>query len=193
IIGAVEGYYGGKVDMLMERIKDILSGVPYIVILTLINLHFVITGKMSQITGLALSFIVLDWIGFSALIRMQFYRFKGQEYVLAARTLGASDGRLMLKHIFPNSLGTIVTSCALAIPSVIFAESAYSYLGLVNFDSAKLSSLGSMLSSGSGYMMNYPHIILFPSIAISLLMICFNLFGNGLRDAFNPTLRGTHD
>ena len=118
---------------------------------------------------------------------------KGQEYILAARTLGASDSRLMFKHIFPNSLGTIITSSVLVIPSVIFSESSLTYLGIVNLDSSTRTSVGTMLANGRQFLSTFPHIILFPALFISLLMISFNLFGNGLRDAFNPALRGSDD
>ena len=124
---------------------------------------------------------------------MQFYRYKNQEYVMAAKTLGASNKRLMFKHIFPNALGTLITSSVLVIPSVIFSESSLTYLGIVNLDSAELTSVGTMLANGKNVMQTYPHVILFPALLISLLMITFNLFGNGLRDAFNPSLRGADD
>ena len=123
---------------------------------------------------------------------MQFYRFKGQEYVLASRTLGAKDGRLIFKHILPNAIGTLVTSSVLMIPSVIFSESSLSYLGIINFTTSGLCSIGSLLNEGQAAgLKDHPHMLLFPCLVIALLMICFNLFGNGLRDAFNPSLRGS--
>ena len=126
-------------------------------------------------------------------VRMQFYRFKNQEYVLAARTLGASDKRIMFKHIFPNSLGTIVTGSVLAIPGMIFSESSLSYLGIINLQTGSMTSVGNMLSSAQKYLTSYPYMMLFPALFICLLMLSFNLFGNGLRDAFNPSLRGAED
>jgi oligopeptide transport system permease protein len=191
--GAIEGYYGGWVDMLLERVSDILSGVPTIIVATLFQLHMVNTGKVSTLTGLLLAFVTTGWIGMAYRVRTQFYRFKNQEYILAARTLGAGDFRLIFKHIFPNALGTIITTAVLVIPGVIFAESTLSYLGIVNFNGANQTSIGTMLTNGQGFLATDPHIILFPSIIISLLMISFNLFGNGLRDAFNPTLRGVEE
>ena len=112
---------------------------------------------------------------------------------MAARTLGAKDGRVIWKHIFPNTLGTIITSSVLAIPGVIFSESMLSYLGIINLGSSTITSLGTLLSDASDIWTATPHLMLFPAAVISLLMICFNLFGNGLRDAFNPSLRGTED
>lgn len=193
IYGAIEGYYGGKVDMVMERIADVLSGVPFMVVAVLFNMH--LQEFVGTVGALLFAFVLTGWIGIAATVRMQFYRFKKQEYVLAARTLGARDRRLIVKHIFPNALGTIITSAALFIPSVIFSESMLSFLGIIRLDDAAsgLVSLGTLLSAGQGAsnLINYPHLMLFPSIVIALLMISFNLFGNGLRDAFNPNLRGT--
>lgn len=193
IYGAIEGYYGGVVDMAMERITDILAGVPFIVLVALFRLHLVDTGKVSIVGGLLFAFVVTGWIGTAYATRMQFYRFKGQEYILAARTLGANDGRLMFKHIFPNALGTLITSSVLVIPGVIFSETSLAYLGIVNFNGQNTTSLGTMLSNGQNALGKFPHILLFPALILSLLMISFNLFGNGLRDAFNPSLRGTED
>ena len=189
--GAVEGYYGGAVDIILCRITDILSGVPFIVVATLFQIH--LAKKVGPIPCLLFAYVLTGWIGMAGRTRMQFYRYKGQEYVLAARTLGAKDGRIMFKHIYPNALGTIITSSALSIPSTILTESTLSYLGIVNFNSKTITSLGTMLSNGQGYLSTDPHIILFPALFISLLMISFNLFGNGLRDAFNPSLRGTEE
>lgn len=175
----------------MERIVDILAGLPFIVVATLFQLHL---AKSAGVLGsLLFSFILTGWIGTARRVRTQFYRFKNQEYVLAARTLGAGDVRLMFKHIFPNTLGTIITSSVLVIPSVIFSESMLSYLGIVNLDGTTITSIGAMLSDGQTVLSAFPHVILFPALVISLLMISFNLFGNGLRDAFNPSLRGADE
>ena len=190
--GAVEGYYGGAVDMILERISDILNGVPFIIVATLFQMH--LAQKVGAIPSLLFAFVVTGWIGTAARVRTQFYRFKNQEYVMAARTLGAKDSRIIWKHIFPNSLGTIITSSALVIPSVIFSESMLSFLGIVNLGTSDMTSLGTLLSEASRTTWTeYPHLLVFPAIVISLLMICFNLFGNGLRDAFNPSLRGVEE
>ena len=124
---------------------------------------------------------------------MQFYGFTRQACVLAARTLGASDRRLMFKHIFPNAMGTLITGSVLSIPGVIFSESSLTYLGIVNLESSTQTSVGTLLSNGNGMLASFPHIIFFPALFISLLEISFNLFGNGLRDAFNPSLKGIED
>ena len=140
---------------------------------------------------LFIAFFLTGWISIASTTRMQFYRYKNQEYVLAARTLGAKDGRLMFKHIFPNALGTLITSSVLVIPGMIYSETNLSYLGIINLSSGNLTSVGTLLASGQPYLSTFPHIILFPSVFLALLMLSFNLFGNGLRDAFNPSLRGS--
>ncbi len=189
--GAIEGYYGGVADIVMQRASEIIGSVPFIVAATLFQLH--LAEKVGVLGSLLFAFVLTGWIGMSNRVRMQFYRFKGQEYVLAARTLGAHDRRLIFKHIFPNSLGTIITGSVLAIPGVIFSESMLSYLGIINLETSALTSIGTMLSNGQAYLSTYPHIILFPALFISILEISFNLFGNGLRDAFNPSLRGADE
>ncbi len=189
--GAIEGYYGGAADLIMERVSDILSGVPLMIVVTLFNLH--LAKKVGVVPAFLLAFVATGWIGTASLVRKQFYRFKGQEYVLAARTLGAGDFRIMFKHIFPNSLGTIVTSTVLVIPGVIGSETMLTYLGIVNLSSGNLTSIGALMASANGTFSAYPHELFFPALYLSLLMICFNLFGNGLRDAFNPALRGSED
>ncbi len=188
VYGAIEGYYGGAVDLVMERFSDIVSGVPFIVVTTLFQLH--LANKVGVVPALLFAFVTTGWIGMASRVRMQFYRFKGQEYILAARTLGTSDWRLMFKHIFPNSLGTIITGSVLVIPGVIFSESSLTYLGIINLESSTMTSVGTMLANGKNYLSTDPYIIFFPALFIALLEISFNLFGNGLRDAFNPSLRG---
>ena len=140
--------------------------------------------------SLLFSFVLTGWIGIAARVRTQFYRFKNAEYVLCARTLGAGNGRLIFRHILPNAIGTIITGAVLLIPGVIFSESMLSYLGIVNLEAENMTSIGTMLAGGRAYLGTQPHILAFPAIFLALLEISFNLFGNGLRDAFNPTLRG---
>ena len=189
IYGAIEGYYGGIIDLAMERFSDIIADIPFMVVTVLFQLH--LAAKVGVVGSLIYAFILTGWIGMAARVRMQFYRFKNQEYVLAARTLGARDSRIIWRHIFPNSLGTIITGSILVIPGVIFSETSLSYLGIINLDSTTMSSVGSMLSAGQDIMTAAPHVVLFPAIFIALLEISFNLVGNGLRDAFNPSLRGS--
>ena len=191
IYGAIEGYYGGVIDLVLERISDILNGVPFIIVATLFQLH--LSKKVGPLPSLLFAFVLTGWIGTAYRVRTQFYRFKNQEYVMAARTLGARDRRIIWKHIFPNTLGTLITSSALVIPSTIMSESMLSYLGIVSLGGSSGTSLGTLLSDAEAIWINYPHLMLYPALIISLLMICFNLFGNGLRDAFNPALRGVEE
>ena len=186
--GAVEGYYGGWVDMILERVSDILNNVPFIIVATLFQLH--LSSKVGPLPCLLFAYVVTGWIGTAYRVRTQFYRFKNQEYVMAARTLGARDARIIWKHIFPNTLGTLITSVSLSIPATIMSESMLSFLGIVKLGTAESTSLGTLLSDASSIWTNYPHLMIYPALVISLMMICFNLFGNGLRDAFNPALRG---
>ncbi len=202
IWGAISGYYGGYVDLTMERITDIISNIPSIIILTICSVQFNNNPNLKAAIGQSgvivlaflIAFVYSGWIGVAGTTRMQFYRFKGQEYVLASRTLGAKDARLIFRHILPNAIGTLVTSSVLMIPGVIFSESTLSFLGIVDFRSSNLASIGTLLSEGQAAgLQNNPHVLLFPCVIISLLMICFNLFGNGLRDAFNTSLKGAED
>jgi len=181
--GSISGYFGGNVDLAMERFCDILGGVPWIVVMTL---AIVLMGN--NLVTFAMALCLTGWMGTAARTRTQFYRFKGREYVLSSRTLGASDGRLIFKHILPNALGTLVTSSVLMIPSTIFSEASLAYLQL---GLQGVQSFGTILSDHQQYLGSYPFLILFPALIISLIMISFNLFGNGLRDALNPSLKGS--
>jgi ABC-type dipeptide/oligopeptide/nickel transport system permease subunit len=196
IYGAVEGFYGGKVDFVMERISDYIASFPGLTILTIIYLNY---GP-----GLMLLLIYLTysgWIGTASTTRIQFYRYRGREYVLASKSLGASDKRLIFKHILPNSIGIIITRSILSIPGMIFVEASLSFLGFgigrgvtLDFGLFKMPglSLGVLLQEGQMSMLTPGRFyqLLIPSIVIIVLMISFNMFGNALRDAFNPTLRG---
>ena len=191
IWGSISGYSGGKIDLCMERFAEILGSVPSMIVITLLKYHM---GTSSQVLVLFIAFFATGWIGMAGRTRMQFYRFKNQEYVLAARTLGARDARIMFKHIFPNGLGTIVTSVALVIPSMIYSETSLSYLGIINLEAGNTTSVGTLIAAGQqSIMANAGYVALFPCMFLVLLMLSFNLFGNGLRDAFNPSLRGTED
>ncbi len=191
IWGSISGYSGGKIDLFMERFAEILGSVPTMIVITLLKYHM---GTTSQALVLFIAFFATGWIGMAGRTRMQFYRFKNQEYVLAARTLGARDARIMFKHIFPNGLGTIVTSFALVIPSMIYTETSLSYLGIINLEAGNTTSVGTLIAAGQqSIMANAGYVALFPCMFLVLLMLSFNLFGNGLRDAFNPSLRGSED
>jgi len=195
VYGAVEGYYGGKVDLLMERFAEIISRIPW-----LVTLSIMVALLGSGLGTLVVILIFQGWIGISGVTRTQFYRYKGREYVLASRSLGSKDSRLIFRHILPNAIGTIITASILSIPLVIFAESTISYLGFglghgttFNFLGVEFSgvSIGVLLADGQTQIGSRPYLTVFPAIIISILMITFNMFGNALRDAFNPSLRGS--
>ena len=191
IYGSIAGYFGGKTDLFMSRIMEILRSIPTMIVITLLKYHM---GATSPVLILFIAFFATGWIGMAGTTRMQFYRFKNQEYVLAARTLGARDRRIMFKHIFPNGLGTIVTSMALVIPAMIYSETSLSYLGIINLEAGKTTSVGTLIAAGQrSITANAGYVALFPCLFLVLMMLSFNLFGNGLRDAFNPSLRGTED
>ena len=197
VYGAVSGYYGGTTDLLMERFAELWSSFPQLAIIAIITS---IVGPGSFSLFLILTYA--GWTGIAAITRMQFYRFKGREYVLASRTLGASDSRLIFKHILPNGIGTIITRSVLSIPFVIFSETTLAYLGFgighgqeLEIFGLKLTglSLGVILADGYENIHDKQYLVFFPALVIAILMITFNIFGNGLRDALNPTLRGVEE
>ncbi|MCR5324985.1 MAG: ABC transporter permease [Lachnospiraceae bacterium] len=181
--GAISGYYGGNVDIAMERFCEILGGVPWIVVMTLCILHL-----GNNFGTFVLALCMTGWIGTAHRTRTQFYRFKGREYVLASRTLGATDKRLIFKHILPNSMGTIITGSVFMITSVIYSEASLAYL---NLGLQGVHSFGVMMSNNQPYLGVYAYLVIFPACIMALMMISLNLFGNGLRDAFNPSLKGS--
>ncbi|MDD7311055.1 MAG: ABC transporter permease [Clostridia bacterium] len=183
IYGAISGYYGGKVDIVMTHFAEVLDGLPYVVVTILFML---LLG--AGITSLILAMCVTGWIGTSRLIRAQFFRFKEREYVLAARTLGVGDIALIFRHILPNCVGPLITRAMIAIPGAIFSESFLAYIGLGI--APPEPSIGILLSDGQNVLLQYPYQTFFPAVLISLLMIAFNMFANGLRDALDPTKRG---
>ncbi|MEA4920090.1 MAG: ABC transporter permease [Clostridiaceae bacterium] len=183
IYGSIAGYYGGKADMLMMRFTEILGAFPQTIIATMLML---LLGR--GISAIVIALMIRGWVGTAKLIRAQFFRFKGREYVLAARTLGVGDRKLIFRHILPNSVGPIITKAMVEIPSAIFAEAFLAFIGLGL--QAPEPSIGVMLSDAQKTLMTYPYQMVFPAILISVLMISFNLFGNGLRDAIDPTMRG---
>lgn len=181
-VGAAAGYYGGWVDIFIQRFLEIITSIPPLPLTILL-----IMWLGSGIVPLIIVFVLTGWVGISNAVRIQFYRYKNKEYVLASRTMGAKDRRIMYRYILPNAIGTIITSCALSVPAVIFQEAGLSYLGLGI--QAPEPSIGQLLSDGQKVLLENPHLIIFPALIIVLLMLSFNLLGNGLRDAFNPDLR----
>jgi oligopeptide transport system permease protein len=202
IYGTVAGYFGGKVDLFMMRIVDIIYTVPdiLIIILLMVTLKYPLKDLAETVpafswinvigVGLICIFIVfslLYWVGMARIVRSQVLTLKEQEYVTAARALGAGSGRIIRKHLLTNSMGTLIVTTTLQIPSAIFTESFLSFIGIGV--AAPMPSLGSMASTAIDGIYSYPYRLLAPALMISLIILSFNLLGDGLRDAFDPKLK----
>lgn len=182
LYGGIAGYFGGKIDNFMMRIVDILYSIPMMIYVILLML-ILKAGLGSIIMALAISY----WTSMARIVRAQILSLKQQEFVLAAKTLGASDMRILLKHLIPNSMGPIIVTLTLTIPSAIFTESFLSFIGLGV--SAPMASWGTLASEAmEGYQL-YPYQLLFPALAICLTIFAFQLLGDGLRDALDPKMR----
>ena len=198
LYGAVAGYAGGKVDLVMMRICDIIYSLPDLLMVILLSvvlretLSGAITGTVfaklgTNMLSLFIVFGLLYWVGMARLVRGQILTIKENEYVLAARTIGTKPSRILRKHILPNCLSVIIISVALQVPSAIFTESYLSFLGLGV--SQPMPSLGSLANEARGALQAYPFQLLFPALMICLIVLSLNLLGDGLRDAFDPKLR----
>lgn len=197
-VGALAGYIGGKVDMIIMRIVDIIYSLPDTLMVILlasvmkVALGPVIEGTVldklgSNIISLFIVFALLYWVSMARLIRGQILSLREQEYVLAAQATGAKAGWIIRKHLLPNCISVVIISTALQIPSAIFTESYLSFLGLgVN---APMPSLGSLASDALNGITSYPYRLVIPAVTISLIVLSLNLFGDGLRDAFDPKLK----
>ncbi|MGJ7919589.1 ABC transporter permease [Neobacillus sp. LXY-4] len=180
--GGFSGYKGGRIDEFMMRIADILYGVPY---LLLVILLMVVLGQ--SLGTMILAMTITGWINMARIVRGQVLSLKEQEYVLAARTLGASLPRIMSRHLIPNTMGPILVTMTLTVPSAIFTEAFLSYLGLGL--TPPLASWGTMASDALPALKYYPWRLFFPATFISLTIFAFNVIGDGLRDALDPRLR----
>ena len=198
-VGSLAGYLGGKVDLIIMRIVDIIYSLPDMLMVILLasvlkqsGLNEAIAGTVLEklggnIISLFIIFALLYWVSMSRQIRGQILSLKEQEYVLAAQSTGANAGWVIRKHLLPNCISVVVISTALQIPSAIFPESYLSFLGLgVN---APMPSLGSLASDALNGITSYPYRLIIPAITISLIVLSLNLFGDGLRDAFDPKLK----
>lgn len=183
LIGGISGYFGGKIDMIIMRIIDILMGIPSMIFTILL---MVVIGA-GNVWTLVLAFSITGWLGSARYTRGRILQLKTMEYVMAAKTLGASPMRIILRHLIPNTLNMSVISIAMGIPSVIFAEAFYSYIGLGIAPPAP--SWGQMIKTASEVFMQYPYQFMFPCACVAITMLCSNLIGDGLRDAMDPRLR----
>jgi len=180
--GGISAYYGGRVDNVMQRIVEILYGIPFIIVVMLMILVF-----EPGILSIVIAMTITGWIGMSRVVRGQILKLKNQEYVLAARTLGASNTRIIIQHLVPNMTGIIIINTMFTIPSAIFTEAFLSFIGLGL--QPPLASLGTLIDDGFKSLQTFPHIMVFPAIIISILLIAFNLVADGLRDALDPKMR----
>ena len=197
-LGSIAGYCGGKVDMIIMRIVDIIYSLPDMLMVILlasvlkVSLGDALEGTAlekigSNIISLFIVFGVLYWVSMSRLIRGQILSLREQEYVLASQAAGAKGSWIIRKHLLPNCISVVIISTALQIPNAIFTESFLSFLGLgVN---APMPSLGSLASDALNGISSYPYRLVIPAVVISLIVLSLNLFGDGLRDAFDPKLR----
>ncbi|MBM6926288.1 ABC transporter permease [Pseudoflavonifractor phocaeensis] len=204
IYGSISGYCGGKVDSVMQRIVEVIYTIPEVLIILLLGatlkpvfeefqnsgdgpLQRLVTVLGPNLIAIFIAFGLLYWVTMSRIIRGQILQLKQQEYVTAARALGASGGRIIKRHLLPNCIGQIVTTTFLQIPSAIFTESFLSFLGMGV--SAPMTSLGSMCSDALGGLTSYPYRLFIPAAILSVMILCLNLFGDGLRDALDPRLK----
>lgn len=201
VYGSVAGYFGGAADLVMMRIVDIIYTVPDILLIVLLS--FSLKAPMSALAAkpgfqwiqtvgvnlisIFIVFALLYWVGMARIVRSQVLTLKQSEYVTAARGLGASSGRIIRKHLLTNCIGTLIVTTTLQIPSSIFTESFLSFLGLGV--AIPMPSLGSLASDGLNGITSYPYLLLAPALLISLIILSFNLFGDGLRDAFDPKMK----
>ena len=182
IYGGICGFVGGLTDDIMMRIIEVLNSVPYLIVVILVA---ILLG--SGITSLLVALCITGWTGIARIVRGQVMQLKETEFVMAAQTLGSSTNRIILKHLLPNTVGIIIVYITFDIPGYIFTEAWLSFIGLGI--QPPNTSWGAMSSYGQSVMDFYPHELIFPSVAICLTMLAFNLFGDGLRDAMDPKLR----
>ncbi|HSJ37860.1 MAG TPA: oligopeptide ABC transporter permease [Planococcus sp. (in: firmicutes)] len=182
IYGGISGYFGGRVDDIMQRIVEILTGIPNLVVVILF-----IMIMDPGILAIIIALTITGWTGMSRVVRGQVLKYKTQEFVLAARTLGASDSRIIWKHLMPNVLGVIIINTMFTIPGAIFFEAFLSFIGLGL--QAPDASLGTLINDGYKLIQYQPHILAIPAFVLSLIMISFNLIGDGLRDALDPKMK----
>lgn len=182
IYGGIMGYFGGRVDNIMNKIAEVLYSIPYLLVVIILIVVF----EPSMLT-IVLALGLTGWVNMAWIVRGQIMQLKEQEFVLASRSLGAGHFRILFKHLIPNSLGPIIVTLTLTVPSAIFSEAFLSFLGLGIQSPA--ASWGSMIDQALASWRIYPWRLLFPALFISLTMLAFNTFGDGLRDALDPKMK----
>lgn len=182
IYGGIMGYVGGRIDEVMNKISEIIYSIPDLLVAILLVVVF-----EPSLGTIILALCVTGWINMSWIVRGQMMQLKNQEYALASRSLGSSGMRILFRHLLPNAMGPIIVTLTLAVPAAIFSEAVLSFLGLGVQSPA--ASWGTMINDALKTMMIYPWRLAFPALFISLMMLCFNLFGDGLRDALDPKMK----
>lgn len=182
LYGGISGYFGGTIDIIMMRILEIINGIPYLIIVILLMMIL----RPGMVT-IIIAYSLVGWIPMARLVRGQVVALKQQEFVAAAEALGASPARIIARHLLPNTLSVVIVRVTLSIPSAIFSEAYLSYVGLGV--PLPMCSWGSLAQAGIENFRVYPTQLMIPAICISLTMLAFNMFGDGLRDAFDPKLR----
>lgn len=180
--GAISGFFGGRIDNVMQRILEVIASIPNLIVVILFVLIF-----EPSIWTIILAMSITGWLGMSRVVRGEFLKLKNQEFVLASQTLGASKFKLIFKHILPNTLGAIVVTSMFTVPSAIFFEAFLSFIGIGV--PAPQTSLGSLVNDGRAMLLIHPHELFIPAVILSLLILFFYLFSDGLRDAFDPKMR----
>ena len=185
LYGGIAGFVGGKVDNIMMRIVDVLYSIPTMIYVVLIMVAFRAAGIGSSGVGtIVLALSISYWVGMARIVRGDILQLKQQEFVLAARTLGASKKRILIRHLIPNCMGSIIVTLTLFVPSAIFTEAFLSYLGLgIN---APLASLGTLCNDAMNSIYRYPYQLFFPALMICIIILSFNLLGDGLTEALDP-------
>jgi len=181
--GVISGYLGGKVDLIMQRLVEILNGIPNLVVVTL----FILVFQPGMVT-IILALMLTGWIGMSRTVRAQVLKLREQEFVLAADVLGAKKFKIIFSEMIPNVLPHMIVMTMFSIPSAIFYEAYLAFIGL-GF-SEPMASLGNLINTGSSSLLTYPHVLIYPTVVLSILMLSFNLIADGLRDAFDPKMKG---
>lgn len=183
LYGGISGFAGGKIDDFLMRIVDILYSVPSLIYVVLL-MNILKTDGSSGIFAIIVAMAISSWVGMARIVRGDILQLKQQEFILAAKTLGASKTRILFRHLIPNCLGSIIVTMTLFVPSAIFSEAFLSYIGLgLN---APLASLGTLSNDAKGLLTTQPYQLLFPAAMICLIILAFNLFGDGLTEALDP-------
>ena len=182
LYGAVSALLGGRVDALMQRIIEILVGIPSLIIVILFLMAFP-AGVGTIIAALSIT----GWVNMARLVRAEILKLKNQEFVMASHVLGSNNFYIIMKDLIPNTVGIIVIQVMFTIPSAIFTEAFLSFIGIGLAEPQ--ASLGVLINGGYQVLQNYPHVLICPAIVIVLIMVCFSILGDGLRDALDPQMR----